>query len=225
MKGQVDDQVAQTRGLFLGSLIPHDLNANHQSTASNIADDLEFLCPIREAPENVVAHALGIFLVLALDQIHRGQRRRNANRISAERRAVSAGLPAHHALSCDDRAEWHAARNTLSGTKNVRFDSGVFTGPPLPGTSHTRLHFVHDEQDAVLPADALQFLQKELRCGHVPAFALNGLNDDARDVLGIEQTLENLPFELFEDFRAAGLRGVAVRAAIRAPIDRPWKQP
>src|SRR6267143_819387 len=30
--------------------------------------------------------------------------------------------------------------------------------------------------------------------------------------------LENLPFELFEDFRAAGLRRMAVRAAIRVRI-------
>src|SRR5438445_6498815 len=90
----------------------------------------------------------------------------------------------------------------------------MIAGPPLPRASHSRLHFVHDEHDAVLSADALQFLQEELRRGHVPAFALDGLDDDAGDVLRIEQTLENLAFELFEDFRAAGLRGVAVRAAI-----------
>ena len=90
----------------------------------------------------------------------------------------------------------------------------MFTGPPLPGASHSRLNFVHDEHDAVLPADPLQFLQKKLWRGHIPAFSLNRLDDDTRDILGIEQALENLPFELFENFCAAGLLGVTVRAAI-----------
>ena len=94
----------------------------------------------------------------------------------------------------------------------------MFTGPPLPSAPHARLHFIHDEHDAVLPADALQFLQEELRRRHIPAFPLNWLDDDARDVLGIEQPFENLPFELFEDFRAAGLCGVAVGAAISVRI-------
>src|SRR6267143_1696224 len=112
----------------------------------------------------------------------------------------------------------HTAGNALRRAKNVRLDSRVFASPPLSGAAHARLHFVHDEHDAVLPADALQFLQKELWCGHIAAFALNGLDDDARNVLGIEQPLENLPFELFENLRAASLRGVAVRAAIRVRI-------
>src|SRR6266436_1050852 len=120
-----------------------------------VANDLEVFRPICDAPEEVVAHAMSIFLVLAVDQIHSGQRRGKAHWISSERRAVGARPPAHHAFSRDDRAKGHAAGNTLRGTKNVRFDSGMFTGPPLPRSSHARLHFVHDEHDSVLAADAL----------------------------------------------------------------------
>src|SRR6266581_8002153 len=94
----------------------------------------------------------------------------------------------------------------------------MIAGPPLPRASHSRLHFVHDEHDSVLPANPLQLLQEELWGWHVSAFALNRLDNDARDVLGIEQPLENLPFELFEDFGTAGLCGVAVRAAIRIRV-------
>src|SRR5207253_9722331 len=92
------------------------------------------------------------------------------------------------------------------------------TGPPLSGAAHSRLHFVHDEHDSVLAADPLQFLQEELGRRHVSTFALNGLDDDARDVFGIEQPLENLSFKLLEYLRAAGLRSVAVRAAISVRV-------
>ncbi len=94
----------------------------------------------------------------------------------------------------------------------------MLTGPPLPGTSHARLHFVHDEHDSLLAADTLQFLEKEPRCGHISAFALNRLNDDACNVFGIEQPFEYLSFKLFENFRTAGLRGMRVRAAVSVRI-------
>src|SRR6202030_1341963 len=205
MKSQIDDRVTQIRGLFLRPLIPYDLNADHQAASSYIAHDLEILRPIGHSPEEVVAHAAGVFHVLAFDQVHSGQRCRNAHWLPTERRAMRARLPSHHAFFRDHRAERHAAGDALGGTKNVRFDPGVFTGPPLPRASYSRLHFVHDKHDSVLPADPLQFLQEKLRRGHISAFSLNRLDDDTRDILGIEQALENLRFELFENFRAAGL--------------------
>ena len=70
----------------------------------------------------------------------------------------------------------------------------------------------------MLAADALQFLQEELRRRHISTFALNGLDDDASHFLGIKQPLENLPFELFENFSPAGFRGVAVRAAVSVRV-------
>ena len=88
MKSQIDDRVAQIRGLFLRPLIAHDLNADHQAASSYIADDFEVLGPISQSPEEVIAHAAGVFHVLALDQVHGGQRSCNAHRIPAERRAV-----------------------------------------------------------------------------------------------------------------------------------------
>ena len=70
----------------------------------------------------------------------------------------------------------------------------------------------------MLAADALQFLEEELRRGYVPSFALNGFDDDASNVFGVEQTLENLSFKLLENFRTAGLRGMAVRATVSVGI-------
>src|SRR5580704_7739014 len=86
--------------------------------------------------------------------------------------------------------------------------------PPFSGAAHAGLHFVGDEHDAVLAANALQLLQKEVWCNDIAAFALNRLDDDAGDFLGIKEPLENLLLEQFENFRAAGFRSVAVSTAI-----------
>src|SRR6202163_3591253 len=61
---------------------------------------------------------------------------------------MSGSIPAwSQAQHCRAR---HAARVPLRATQTLRFDPAVFTGPPLPRASHPRLHFVHDEHNAVL---------------------------------------------------------------------------
>src|SRR5439155_16320127 len=141
-----------------------------------------------------------------------------AHWVTTECRPVRARPPAHHAFSCDDCAERHAARDALGRAKNVRLDSGVLTGSRLSCAAHSRLHFVHDEHDSVLAADPLQFMEEELGRRNISTFALNGLDDDARDVFGIEQPFEDLPFELFENFRTTGFRSVAVWATISVGV-------
>src|SRR5580692_8985837 len=123
-------------------------------------------------------------------------------------------LPIHDAGGRKDCAERHAAGNSLGAADDVRLDSGELMCPPLSGAAHAGLHFVGDEHDSVLAANPLQFLQKEVRRNDVPAFALNWLDDYSRDFLRIKEPLENLLFELLENFRAASLRGMAVRATI-----------
>ena len=54
------------------------------------------------------------------------------------------------------------------------------TGPPLAGAADAALHFVDDEQDAVLVADAAQFLHEDGGRDHVAALALDGLDEDGR---------------------------------------------
>src|SRR6202011_3460215 len=49
-------------------------------------------------------------------------------------------------------------------------------------------------------------------------FAWNGLDNIPRHFLGIKKPLENLPFQLLQNFRAASLGGVAMRAAVRVWI-------
>src|SRR5712691_7718270 len=162
---------------------------------------------------------MGVVFVLSFDQIHRCERGGDADGIAAEGRAVRAGLPGvHDAAARDEGAEWHSAGDAFGAAEDVWLDAGMLGGPPLAGTTHAGLHFVDDEHDAVLAADALQFLQEEFWRGDVAAFALDGLDDDGGDFLGIEEALEDLALERFEDFGAASFGGVAVLAAVRIRI-------
>src|SRR5258708_1718988 len=56
MERGIHNRIAQiTRALF-SPLITHDFNADHQSFAANIANDLELVRPIRAVRKNVFSH-------------------------------------------------------------------------------------------------------------------------------------------------------------------------
>src|SRR5436190_1053531 len=172
------------------------------------------LRPVSRLRENVVADFLCVSNESAFEQIEGGNRRREANRIPAKGRAVRARLPVHYAGTRDDGAERHAAGNALRAAQNIRLDARIFVRPHFSRAAHAGLHFIADQHDSVLPADALQFLQEKFRRGNVAAFALNRLDDDSGNFRRVEEPLENLIFELLQDFFAAGFRPVSVRAPI-----------
>ncbi len=134
--------------------------------------------------------------------------------IMRPRPRTSPTIGVHDAAARDEGAERHAAGDAFGAAKNVWFDAGVVGGPPLAGAPHSGLHFVDHEHNAVLAADALEFLQEEFWRGNVAAFALDGLDDDGGDFLGIEEALEDLALKRFEDFSAASFGSVTVLAAV-----------
>ncbi len=75
----------------------------------------------------------------------------------------------------------------------------------LPRPPHAGLHFVDDEQDAVLRGQLPQALQ-ESRGGHeVPALALDGLDDDRRHLVGRHEMGEELIFDKRQALRRRGV--------------------
>src|SRR5260370_6647686 len=215
VEGGVDDGIAQIGCFFLGALVADDFHADHQTPATDVAYDFEFFGPVGHFGEEIVAHAAGILFVLRFDEVHRCQRSGDADRVAAEGCAVGAWLPSvHDAAARDERAEWHAAGDALGAAEDVGLDAGVLRGPPLPGAPHTGLYFVDDQHNAVLAANALQLLQEEFLRSDVATFALDWLDYDGGDFLGIEEALEDLTLERFEDFGAAGFGSVTVIAAV-----------
>ena len=89
-------------------------------------------------------------------------------------------------------AQRHARSNTLRHANDVGLHAGVLDCPPLAGAANAALHFVDDEQNAVLVADAAQFLHEDGGRDHVPAFALNGLDEDGRYFFRRKSGLEQL---------------------------------
>src|SRR6266849_9618157 len=215
VEGEVDDRAAQVGGFFLSALVADDFDADHETAAANVAHDFEFFGPVGHAREEIVAHAARVLFVLGFDEFHGGERGGDAHGIAAERAAVRAGLPGvHDAAARDECAEGHAAGDALGATENVRLDAGMLAGTPLARAAHAALHFVDHEHDAVLAANALEFLQEELRRGDVATFALDRLDHNGGDFLRIKEALEDLALERFEDFGAACFGAVTVFAAV-----------
>ena len=88
----VHDDVTQLRRAFFGPLVAHNFDTDHQAAATHVADNLELLRPIAGFRENIVADFLGIRSQPALEQIERGNGRREADGVPAEGGAVRTGL-------------------------------------------------------------------------------------------------------------------------------------
>ena len=97
-------------------------------------------------------------------------------------------------------------------------DASVIHGPPFAGAAHAGLHFVRDEQDAVLAAKALERLQEFGWRGKIAALALNRLDEDCSDFLRIDEALEELLFDARERIGGGVLGAAAGDAAIGVRI-------
>jgi len=86
----------------------------------------------------------------------------------------------------------------------------MFRGKPFAGAGEAGLHFVGDEENAVLAADILQQLEVAGRGNDEAAFAENGLGDHGGDGLGSDGTLKGVFKIVREGFRGGSFFG-AVR--------------
>lgn len=100
-------------------------------------------------------------------------------------------------------AERHAVGKALGGGENVRFDATVFQRKQLAGTGKAGLHFVGDQQNAVLVAQGAQRFQVIRRGDVEAAFALYRLDHDGRRAvrgdIGFEQRANGVQRSLFAD--------------------------
>src|SRR5262249_11301136 len=102
----------------------------------------------------------------------------------------------------------------LCGAQDVRLDAGVIRRPPFSRASHAGLDFISDQQNAVLAAEFLEPAQKFRWSDDIAAFALNRLNENRGDFLGIDDTLEEFSFNMREGVSCGVLRANSVGATI-----------
>src|SRR6185312_7541721 len=91
-------------------------------------------------------------------------------------------------------AQRHAGSNTFGYGDDVRLHARVLNGPHLSCAPGARLHFIRNQQDAVLITDAPQLLHVLARSRDVPAFTLDWLNKDGRALFRRHDGLEHPVF-------------------------------
>ena len=220
MEGAFDNSVAQIVRTFLGFAIENDFDADHQSDSAHGADDRVAFGPGGDAREDVIANTPGVRHVLRFDQANGFERGGHGNQIAAERGCVGAGRPIHDIGAGDGGGKRHAGSDSLRDAQDIWLDSGVISGPPFACAAHAALHFVGDQENAVLAAQRLKLTQKFCGRGQVAAFALNGLDDDAGDVFRRDDFVEQFALDERAAFGAVAAGGGAVRTAIRIGIRR-----
>ncbi len=116
-------------------------------------------------------------------------------------------------------AERQPGGDALGNRDDVRLQPEVLRGEHLAGAPHARLHFVDDQQDAVLPGQLAQALVELDRRDDVAAFALDRLDDDRRHFVRRdevhEQPLLDPGDRLGGDLRRRDAGGGAIDVRIR----------
>src|SRR5438093_406023 len=103
-------------------------------------------------------------------------------------------------------AERHPRRDPFGDRHRIGFDATVLDREHPARAPHPRLHFVGDEQDAVLLRQLAQPLQELLGRHHIAAFALDWFDDDRRDFVGRHEVREQLIIDEAEALGGARLR-------------------
>ncbi len=141
-----------------------------------------------------------------LQQRNRRERRRARHRIAAERARMRPRRPRHQAAARERHAERHPRRDPFRDRDDVGLDAGEFDGEHLPSAAHSGLHFVDDQQDAVLGRQRPKPLHEFVGRNDVSALALNRFDDDRRHFVGRHEMREQLMFDVVDADGGARLR-------------------
>src|SRR5712691_5839646 len=135
--------------------------------------------------------------------------------VGSAERAYTGGV--HDLGAAGDRGDGHATAQGFRHGDQIRLNAEMFGGEPFAGASEAGLHFVGDEENAVVAADVLQQLEVAGRRNDEAAFAENGLGDHGGDGFGSHRTLESVFEVMRESFRGGaffGPVGISERNAV-----------
>src|SRR5256714_2825 len=153
LEGLFYNSIALGAGVFLGELVFHDIDADHESAAAHVAYQLQLLRPVGHTLQQVVADFGGVReQMFFLDYVEGRERGSNAYRIAAEGGGVPTGNPVHDFGAGHGNAERHAGSDAFGHADHVRLDAGVLDGKTLTGASNAATNFVDDQHGAVVLA-------------------------------------------------------------------------
>ncbi len=199
LESQVDDAGAEFLGGGLALAVLDELDADHQSDAAHVADGGMARHDLVQGVDHIGAHGGGVFKVLVLDQIDGSEGSGAGERVAAEGVAVGAARPVHDGIAGDAGAHGHAGSNSLGGGEDIGFHVKMLDRPPLAGAAHPALDLVGDEQDIVLIAKFAQGGEEAGGRDDIAALALDGLDQDAGDLVGWDDMTEDLVLDVADD--------------------------
>ena len=91
--------------------------------------------------------------------------------------------PIHHLGPRRRHAQWQPRGHALGDGHHVGLDAEMLDAKHLAGAAHARLHFVRDQQDAVLLRQRAQPLVELRRRHDIAALALDRLDHHARNFI------------------------------------------
>ena len=194
-------------GSFVARILD-ELDREHRSEAADVADLRMPLLPLQHPAPNGLADALGtVDEALVLEDVEDGERGRQRDRVAdvgAADRAVAGRV--HDLRLAEHARERQPGGDRLGDRDQVGLDAVVLDREHPAGAAEAGLHLVDDEDDPVPVADRAHAREELRRRDDEAALALDGLDDDRRDVLRRD----------LRDERALerGERGVGVDAAV-----------
>src|SRR5258708_14627141 len=145
-----------------------------------------------------------------LDGFDGGKRGGAGSGVAAEGPAESADAGGIHNFGAAGYGgDGHATAEGFGHGDQIRLDAEVLGGEPFAGAGEAGLHFVGDEEDAVLAADILQQLEVVARGNDEATFAENGFGDHGGGGFGSAGALEGV-FEIMREGFGGGSPFAAV---------------
>ena len=177
----------------MGVAVFEQLDRDHRAQGTHFADHRVLGLDGLEASHQALAHGLAaVQQVLFFEHFHHRQGCCAGNRATGIGAAQAAWGDGVHVLGlAAHTGQRETARDGFGEGGQVGGNAHLFHGEEGTGTAGTGLHFVGDQQDAVLVAQFAQALHEGFRRDVEAALALHRLDDDGGDITRLGIVLED----------------------------------
>jgi len=200
-----------------------ELDRKHRAEPTDVADRVPALLPgLHSAADGLADLPCPLDEALVFEHVQYGQGGCLCDGIADVGPADCRVTRRVHDLCLSDHArQRQTGGDRLRDRHQVGLDVVVLDAPHLPRAAIAGLHFVDDEHDAVVVADAAHAFEELRRRHDEAAFTLHGLDHDCRDGLGGDGGHERA-LERGERLRCAR---AAVVLRIGEPVDLGCERP
>ncbi|MNH16710.1 hypothetical protein D3C79_763590 [compost metagenome] len=159
----------------------NQLNAKHQTTATNITQLWKILLQTAQVPAQALAHGLGVSAqVMVFDVLHHRRTCSHGHLVAAERPGMGARLPGIEPLTIDHHRQRQAATDGFGHHHHVRDDTGMLKRKHFARTGKATLDFIDDQGHTGLFGNTPHTTQPFQISWNHPTLSLHRLDDHRR---------------------------------------------